>query len=724
MSKKIPERRMSIKKDLDKGQKDKIKEVRLESEPSQIHEQKNVEPRNLNEVITKTLSMRDPQYGKNQVFFSYPERQYRVIEREENFINILNLESAFINKDDKRLEKQDYYHKRKNGEKKKAKKEAEEFKEKDSESIKAMRNQLTFSERKSQTINAEILSKDLQTEPLIRTNHSGNLHKWDIFDKYVVKFIEDEEEKKRQEEILNFGKVRTVKQKKTNTKVDAVNRPSMVKTLKIMERQIQQILNYYQYKLYREWNKQEESMDIKPFIPLLKFPEKSSRRKSITSIVWHPKFEDLFAVGYGSYSFPKKKDEKDKQDMEDHFEEIYEPGYIEVYSLKNNYYPEVKYKTDVGILSIDFHPVEYSLLCAGFYDGTVAVFDIKQKSKYPILICDIRTQKHMDPVWQVKWYYIPVKNVYEKEFTFFSISSDGRVIKWSFLNNKSKLESEEIITLKYQENQLKEGEAENKEKADDAFVFGNAGGMCFDFNKHKGFEHLFVLGTEEGLIYLCSAKHRGHFIQTFEGHTMGVYTVSWNPYHEKIFLSCSADWTIKIWHYRTSQPLIIFDMQNPVGDVSWSPWCSTIFGAVTVQGDIKFFDLNQNRKSAIFEKKYSEHIINHISFNYSEFVFITGDEKGKVRLWKMSENVRNTVDKKDEEAAKEAEKKQNAQKSALPETKINLPRNLVAAPTKSKRKNEGQKMENKSLMLKSEAFKKIEKERVVELLKLLDVTDV
>jgi hypothetical protein len=33
-------------------------------------------------------------------------------------------------------------------------------------------------------------------------------------------------------------------------------------------------------------------------------------------------------------------------------------------------------------------------------------------------------------------------------------------------------------------------------------------------------------------------------------------------------------------------------------------------------------------------------------------------------------------------------------------------------------------MENKSLMLKSEAFKKIEKERVVELLKLLDVTDV
>ena len=240
INKNLPERRMSIKKDQEKKI---LKDIRQDSEPSTIHEQKIVEPKNLNEVITKTLSMRDPQFGKNQVYFSYPEKQYRILEKEENFINILSLESAYINKDDKKLQQQEYYHKKNNNEKKKAKKEAEEFKEKESESIKAMRNQLTFSERKSQTLNSEILSKDLQTEPLIRTNHCGNLHKWDIFDKYIVRFIEEEEEKKRQEEILNYGKVRSIKQKKTNTKVDAVNRPTMVKTLKIMERQIQQILN-------------------------------------------------------------------------------------------------------------------------------------------------------------------------------------------------------------------------------------------------------------------------------------------------------------------------------------------------------------------------------------------------------------------------------------------------------------------------------------------------
>ena len=44
----------------------------------------------------------------------------------------------------------------------------------------------------------------------------------------------------------------------------------------------------------------------------------------------------------------------------------------------------------------------------------------------------------------------------------------------------------------------------------------------------------------------------------------------------------------------------------------------------------------------------------------------------------MSENVRNTVDKKYEETAKEPEKQQNAKKSALPETKVNLPKNLIS----------------------------------------------
>ena len=177
----------------------------------------------------------------------------------------------------------------------------------------------------------------------------------------------------------------------------------------------------------------------------------------------------------------------------------------------------------------------------------------------------------MDPVWQVKWY-----TTFNEpgEYVFYSISSDGRVIKWSFYQNKTSLETEEVIKLKYSDvlQQELQNSANNssdlnnttninmnesdpsKEKQDEALAFGNAGGMCFDFNKHKGFEHYFVIGTEEGKIYLCSTTHREHTILNYEGHTMGVYSVSWNPFHPKVFASCSADWTIK---YGITRPLLL-----------------------------------------------------------------------------------------------------------------------------------------------------------------------
>lgn len=30
---------------------------------------------------------------------------------------------------------------------------------------------------------------------------------------------------------------------------------------------------------------------------------------------------------------------------------------------------------------------------------------------------------------------------------------------------------------------------------------------------------------------------------------MAVDSVSWNPYHLKVFISCSSDWTVKIWDH-------------------------------------------------------------------------------------------------------------------------------------------------------------------------------
>ena len=694
---------------------------------------KKEEPINKNAIIIKNLSSMDPSVGKNSVTYSYMENKFKTDDSEETYLDILDIDESIIHKEDTQAATQDEYHNKKKKLISKVKKDGEDINEVEADSYKSMRNHLTYCERASETPHKVIYHREVETKKLNRINHDGIFQQGDLFDTYMSNFISLQEKKRKEEEIKMKGKA--TERKKVEQYGDSLSRPSFLKALKLLERQIMQIINGDRYLFYREWNKHDDSQDSsKMLYMLLSFPQNARiRNRSVTALCWNTKFEDLFAVGYGSYDFPKRKE--DKGDLEERNDDMMESGYIYVFSVKNNFFPEVKYTTETGVLSLDFHPKDYSLLVAGMYDGTVCVYDISKKQKTPILTCDIRYQKHMDPVWQVKW-YTPFNE--PNEYVFYSVSSDGKVVRWSFFKNKTVLETEEVITLKYsdilqQDSQprmigqdlnstnnntnLSVNESEIREKNDDTLAFGNAGGMCFDFNKHKGFEHLFVLGTEEGRIYLCSTKHREHTILNYEGHTMGVYTVSWNPFHPKVFGSCSADWTIKIWHYKAFAPLIVYDMQSAVGDLAWSPWCSTIFATVNVSGDIKFFDLNRARKTPLEPKRYKDIPINHIVFNKSEFVFITGNDRGKVNLWKMAEPLRVTIDKKELEE-KEKEKKANAaNKTNLPTTKIVVPQNLQDNIVKTRRAGIQKKQVMKDLNPEAE------KKRIDEFLELLDITD-
>ena len=42
-------------------------------------------------------------------------------------------------------------------------------------------------------------------------------------------------------------------------------------------------------------------------------------------------------------------------------------------------------------------------------------------------------------------------------------------------------------------------------------------------------------------------------------------------------------------------PMFTFDLNNVVGDVAWSPYCATVFAAVTAEGKVHIYDLNVNK---------------------------------------------------------------------------------------------------------------------------------
>uniref|UniRef100_A0A8C9EQQ5 Dynein axonemal intermediate chain 1 n=1 Tax=Pavo cristatus TaxID=9049 RepID=A0A8C9EQQ5_PAVCR len=230
-------------------------------------------------------------------------------------------------------------------------------------------------------------------------------------------------------------------------------------------------------------------------------------------------------------------------------------------------------------------------------------------------------------LFAVKWQ----KDDMDNNLNFFSVSSDGRIVSWTLVKNE--LVHTDVIKLSAEGTTM---------QGPEGLQLQTVGcGTSFDF--HKKIDYLFLVGTEEGKIYKCSKCYSSQFLDVFEAHHMAVDSVSWNPYHLKIFISCSSDWTVKIWDHTIKTPMFIYDLNAAVGDVAWSPYSSTVFAAVTTDGKAHVFDLNINKYEAlcsqvVVAKKKNK--ITHIQFNPVYPVVIIGDERGQITCLKLSPNLR------------------------------------------------------------------------------------
>lgn len=457
---------------------------------------------------------------------------------------------------------------------------------------------------------------------------------------------------------------------------------------------------YHDFKYYNDPADKYRDQRSGQLLPLWRFHCEKVKRKHVTAIKWNPLHEDMFAVGYGSYIFGKQAPS----------------GAICVYSLKNSRFPEFVFTLESGVCSLDWHPVYPWLLVCGLYDGSVAVYDVRvQQSKFkvnqvtdatnpdaadssgtaanstlltgalanppaktaikrnaPLFISQVRDRKHTDPVWDVKWN--PDCTAGSAGFNFFSISSDGRVASWSRLNDR--LEAEDICSLKLISGVKQAAAAEAAAIASSNNEFGAspaatsvavaaleeeeeeksgglsalAGGLCFAL--HPVDTSVFLVGTEEGCIHKCSRAYSGEYLFTYVGHSMAIYSVEWNRYHKNIFLSCSADWTVRMWDDRKSAALLTFDLEQPVGDIAWAPYSATTFAAVTASNDpvVRVYDLRVDKHSQICEQKViKKGPLTRVAFSESSNVLLVGDQRGGVSCLKLSPNLRSeiTVEPKD-----------------------------------------------------------------------------
>ncbi|NXK87489.1 DNAI1 protein, partial [Formicarius rufipectus] len=480
---------------------------------------------------------------------------------------------------------------------------------------KKLANQFNFIERASMTPQNPLREKACQLEPLPSKTFSASVNQWDIYDAYVEELEKMEKAKEKEK-----SKPQTVKKEEERRggrrlshaepqHIEPVTRIS--RAAKIAERMV--TLNAFD-DIAQDFKYFEDASDEfrgqqGTLLPLWNFQYDKTKKLAVTAISWNPKYNDLFAVGYGSYDFMKQGH-----------------GMVLLYSLKNPSFPEFVFSSNSGVMCLDFNSEHPHLMAVGFYDGNVAIYNLKKATSQPIHRSSPESGKHTEPVWQVKWQ----KDDMDNNSNFFSISSDGRIVSWTLVKNE--LVHVDVIKLS----------VEGTRQGPEGLQLQMLGcGISFDF--HKKIDYLFLVGTEEGKIYKCSKNYSKQFLDVFEAHHMAVDTISWNPYHLKVFISCSSDWTVKIWDHTIKTPMFTYDLSCAVGDVAWSPYSSTVFAAVTTDGKAHVFDLNVNKHEPLCTQLVvtrKKNRTTHIQFNPFYPIIIVGDERGLITSLKLSPNLR------------------------------------------------------------------------------------
>ena len=90
-------------------------------------------------------------------------------------------------------------------------------------------------------------------------------------------------------------------------------------------------------------------------------------------------------------------------------------------------------------------------------------------------------------------------------------------------------------------------------------------------------------------------------------------------------------------------PLFVYDLGSPIGDVVWAPYSSTVFAVCTADGKVYVYDLNVNKyeplaEQIVVQKKRTK--LTHIAFNQRYPVLLAGDDRGNVTSLKLSPNLR------------------------------------------------------------------------------------
>ncbi|XP_050757035.1 dynein axonemal intermediate chain 4 [Gymnogyps californianus] len=335
---------------------------------------------------------------------------------------------------------------------------------------------------------------------------------------------------------------------------------------------------------------------------------------SVSSMAWSKVNPDLLAVGYGAFDFKEQK-----------------KGLACCWSLKNPMWPERIFRCEHGVTALDFSMASPNLLAVGMYNGSVAIYNVRSCNDTALLDSSESSNKHTGPVWQLRWVEQDRGATEDgKKERLICISADGRITEWLI---QKRLDCTDLMKIKRTESKKKKLPGE-KERKSEALISQQAAGMCFDF--HPKDTNFYLAGTEEGHIHQCSCSRNEQFLETYRGHKGPVYKVAWNPFSTDMFLSCSADWSIILWHQDSQTPILTFSSTTAfVHDIMWSPKSAFIFAAVN-ESRVEIWDLSVSTLNPVISCLANPRVkFTSVLFAKNTDCLLVGDSKGEVGVFEL-----------------------------------------------------------------------------------------
>jgi len=345
------------------------------------------------------------------------------------------------------------------------------------------------------------------------------------------------------------------------------------------------------------------------------FPDESSGEefnssRIVTDIEWIPSQPDLLLVSY---------------DKGERREDSEQEGLINIWSTSMRTKPNISLIFQSEITKAISNPFNPNEIIGGTYAGYVVIWDIRAK-KTPVQKSQLNGEGHSYPI-----YSLTVLGS-DRTSNIVSVSGNGKLCVWPMGMLTS---PQRALDLKY--------------NAKEVCV------TCMEFPQNERNE--FYVGAEDYLLYSAEiqttvdiGKENPGVIDAYQSHNAPITSLSLHPMqpnwynsleYQRLILTSSMDWTIKMWNPRTSKfPIALFESsQDYVFDVKWSPTHPSVFVSCDIEGYVDIWDLNTDMETPVLHHRKTPGAIHRLAWSPDGKRLATGGVNGLVHIYNTDKEV-------------------------------------------------------------------------------------